>query len=353
VMTLTAQPTQTGSLATTVLLHSDDPFVAALRITTEGAARAPQIAVTSRSLFKTLLSGQAARDTVTITNAGDTDLHVQAVPDSAHGWLTVAPLSPLAVPPGGHSFLTFAFSAVGVCAPPDTLHALINLVHDGRNETSPLPIVAVFAPRDTCRIAVSDTTFDFGVVLIDSTSVRPLTIHNRGCRTLHVVTAVDTTAVVWLTAAPDTFAVAPGDSQVVALTAHPTASRSLATTVLLQSDDPLRAVIPIALQGNARYPSGVPGIPMVLRLYQNQPNPFNPSTRLRFDLPQGAPLRICIFDLAGRLVRELVSRTYPAGSHSAVWDGRDGAGRAVASGSYFARMEAARKVQTVRLSLIR
>jgi hypothetical protein len=103
-----------------------------------------------------------------------------------------------------------------------------------------------------------------------------------------------------------------------------------------------------------QYPTDVPGAQVTqLRLYPNQPNPFNPMTTIRFDLPAAGQVRLAIYDLAGRLVRVLVEGEIPAGSHEAVWDGRDSTGRSAPSGSYLARLVAGGKVEGVRLSLVR
>lgn len=100
--------------------------------------------------------------------------------------------------------------------------------------------------------------------------------------------------------------------------------------------------------------SGVPAaVPVALRLYPSQPNPFNPMTTIRFDLPVAGLVRLAIYDVAGRRVRMLAESNLPAGSHHAIWDGRDGSGRSVASGSYVARLEFCGKVETVRMGLVR
>jgi hypothetical protein len=83
------------------------------------------------------------------------------------------------------------------------------------------------------------------------------------------------------------------------------------------------------------------------------PNPFNPRTTIRFDLPTAVQVRLAIYDLAGRLVRVLVEGEVAVGSHEAVWDGRDASGRSAPSGSYLARLVAGGKVEGVRLSLVR
>lgn len=94
-------------------------------------------------------------------------------------------------------------------------------------------------------------------------------------------------------------------------------------------------------------------LPVVVTLEQNCPNPFNPQTMIKFDLPEAGPVSLSVFDVAGRLVRTLVNDTMPQGSHEAIWDGRDASGREVGSGSYLARLEFGGKVETVRMGLIR
>lgn len=88
-------------------------------------------------------------------------------------------------------------------------------------------------------------------------------------------------------------------------------------------------------------------------LHAPVPNPFNPSTTLSFDLPEAKTVRLSIYDIGGRLVRELVSGLYPMGRHTAVWDGKDSVGRSMASGVYFARLQAGGRIETVRLGLVR
>ncbi len=94
-------------------------------------------------------------------------------------------------------------------------------------------------------------------------------------------------------------------------------------------------------------------MPTLLRLYPCRPNPFNPRTTIKYDLPVAGAVRLAVFDVAGRLVRTLVEDSMPQGSHEAVWDGRDSTGREVGSGSYLARLEFGGRVETVRMGLVR
>jgi hypothetical protein len=82
-------------------------------------------------------------------------------------------------------------------------------------------------------------------------------------------------------------------------------------------------------------PTGTEDIPPANILGQNFPNPFNPSTRITFVLGNAGYVRLDIFDAAGRFMKTLVDGILPSARHEVNWNGRDGSGRAVASGVYF------------------
>jgi len=76
-------------------------------------------------------------------------------------------------------------------------------------------------------------------------------------------------------------------------------------------------------------------LPKKFALYQNFPNPFNPATTIRYDLPKQATVTITIFDVIGRQVAKLVNSEQPAGAYSVRWDATG-----FASGLYYYRIEA-------------
>ena len=90
-----------------------------------------------------------------------------------------------------------------------------------------------------------------------------------------------------------------------------------------------------------------------LELSQNQPNPFNPSTRIDYSLPAASVIDIAVFDVAGRRVATLVAGPRPAGRGSTVWQGRDDGGKPVASGIYVCRMAANGDVRTMKMVLLK
>jgi hypothetical protein len=73
-------------------------------------------------------------------------------------------------------------------------------------------------------------------------------------------------------------------------------------------------------------------------LFQNRPNPFNPSTVIRYDLDRAARVSLRIYDVRGALVRTLEERDRPAGRYEIGWDGENDGGERVASGVYFCRL---------------
>ncbi len=96
-----------------------------------------------------------------------------------------------------------------------------------------------------------------------------------------------------------------------------------------------------------------PAAPGSFALWQNYPNPFNPSTVIRFALPQAGQMRLAVYNILGHRIRTLMEGVRPAGEFQVTWDGRDEAGRQVASGIYFYRLEAQGQGQTRKLTLMR
>ena len=94
-------------------------------------------------------------------------------------------------------------------------------------------------------------------------------------------------------------------------------------------------------------------LPQVTQMAGAYPNPFNPQTTVAFELARSDHARVLIYDLQGRLIRRLVDQSLSAGRHTAVWEGRDDSGRAVASGIYFARLEASSGGGMTKLVLVK
>ena len=99
--------------------------------------------------------------------------------------------------------------------------------------------------------------------------------------------------------------------------------------------------VPVAIDDEA-------AVPDAYRLYANYPNPFNPSTEIRFDLPKAAHATLVIYDLMGREVTRLVDRPLPAGTHAVTWQAEG-----LSSGTYIYRLTAGAYSQARSMVLFR
>jgi hypothetical protein len=88
-------------------------------------------------------------------------------------------------------------------------------------------------------------------------------------------------------------------------------------------------------------------------LGQNIPNPFNSSTSIAFILPKTILVRLEVINLLGQRVATLVDEELIAGQHTVLWDGRDNAGRNLASGIYFYRLKTGSYSQTKKMILLK
>jgi hypothetical protein len=111
--------------------------------------------------------------------------------------------------------------------------------------------------------------------------------------------------------------------------------------------------ITVTEQQTSSAPDAAP-LPQAYSLYTNVPNPFNPATVIRFDLPSPGAVELTVFDVAGRPVRRLVEGVrYEAGQQHVTWDGRSDQGASVASGVYFYRIETNGFQATKRMTLLK
>lgn len=97
--------------------------------------------------------------------------------------------------------------------------------------------------------------------------------------------------------------------------------------------------------------SEAPGVQT--RLFQNAPNPFNPSTEIRYAVGRRGRVEIEIFNVAGARVRRLVDAEHEPGTYHVRWDGTDDSGHALASGAYFYRFRADGKTDSKKLMLLK
>ena len=94
-------------------------------------------------------------------------------------------------------------------------------------------------------------------------------------------------------------------------------------------------------------------IPATFALKDNYPNPFNPTTTIRYDLPTSALVNIVIYDITGREVARPLSSMQNPGYHSVIWNSKNFNGESVAAGIYFYQIQTKEFVQTKKMLLLK
>jgi len=93
--------------------------------------------------------------------------------------------------------------------------------------------------------------------------------------------------------------------------------------------------------------------PFSYKLYPNFPNPFNPETRIRFEIGNKEHVKLIVYDILGRQVKTLINSTYDAGHYVINWDGTNNYGRPVSTGLYIYRIKAGNFIEYNKMMLIR
>ena len=94
-------------------------------------------------------------------------------------------------------------------------------------------------------------------------------------------------------------------------------------------------------------------IPSVFSLRNNYPNPFNPTTQIKYGLPEDAVVSVTIYDVMGRSIRSLMNEKQSAGYHSIGWDAKNDMGENVAAGMYIYVLQAGVFKATKKMVLLK
>ncbi|MFQ5639283.1 MAG: FlgD immunoglobulin-like domain containing protein, partial [bacterium] len=137
----------------------------------------------------------------------------------------------------------------------------------------------------------------------------------------------------------DSGALKPGEirrKDLTFLTSSADSNKKFQGQINVYSNDPARPVIILPLSVDTRETE----FPTDYILAPVYPNPFNPTTTIQFQLPGDAQVTLKMYNVLGQCVREIFSGHLRVGTHHFIWDGRENNGRAVASGVYFAVLNA-------------
>ncbi|MFZ0390677.1 MAG: carboxypeptidase regulatory-like domain-containing protein, partial [Calditrichia bacterium] len=112
-------------------------------------------------------------------------------------------------------------------------------------------------------------------------------------------------------------------------------------------------IIPVSMHVVSTGMNDPEALPTVFALSQNFPNPFNPTTTIKYQLPQAVDVRLEIYNVLGQKVRTLVNNRMDVGRYEVTWDGQNDLGQKVGSGLYIYRIQAGDFVKTQKMILMK
>lgn len=146
-------------------------------------------------------------------------------------------------------------------------------------------------------------------------------------------------------------AIPPGAANLVLVPLNTkSGARAVSLSGVILADADARSV-PVTLLGGARRQASAHA-PVSYALHEAAPNPFNPATTISYDVPFNSRVRITVYNVLGQMVDTLVDREHTAGTHKAVWQGRNRAGASVGSGVYIYRLTSEDGFESTRRMLL-
>jgi subtilisin family serine protease len=328
-----------------ILANTQQELMAAYLAFFTGAG-SPVIALSDTVYNDTLSVNDTLTEVLTISNTGGTsggDLIYSISENPEVTWLSVTPVSGT-ITSNQNEDITISIDATGLTGG-DYASSLDITSNDPAN---PLVNVTVNLNVRTPAIFSSADSIDFDSVYVGSDSTVALTVENVGTDTLEVFDMLITNAA--FTVDTSNFIVPPSGVQEVQVTFAPSTVGSYAGLLQIVSNDPVNDTLNVAVSGYGKQITEIAegeGLPKTFAVSPNYPNPFNPSTTIKYQLPQTSDVKL------GQRVRTLVDARIEAGYQSVEWDGRNEAGAQVGSGVYIYRFSAGNYLKVQKMMLMK
>ena len=95
------------------------------------------------------------------------------------------------------------------------------------------------------------------------------------------------------------------------------------------------------------------GVPVEFALHENYPNPFNPTTQIRFDLPEMANVNLIIYNMLGQKIKSFNIQSAPVGYHAVTWNATNDLGVPVSAGIYLYQLQTEGFIKTKKMILLK
>jgi hypothetical protein len=278
--------------------------------------------------FGTIYTNATKKDSIVVTNHGALALSITAVA-STNPLFTVTPTTATVAVEGSQKFyITFAPAASG------TQIGKIAFTHNAWSHDT---ITVTGNGNSDPSFAASVKSINFGTINTNVTKKDSVIVANNGASALSITGITSTNS--HFTVTPTTATVAAGGTQKFYITFAPVTNITQSGKIVFKHNAPTHDTISVTGIGN---PVSVNDqnamIPNVYKLYNNYPNPFNPSTTIQYDLPKQSIVTLKVYSLLGQEVATLVNDNQAAGYHQVVWMGQNNVGKQASSGVYIIRI---------------
>jgi len=309
----------------------------------------PNITVEPESLiFDTTAVGSSSVDMLSITNTGSDTLLIYNLfsPDSIFSVNTDS----FNILPGDNQIVLVTFVPN---QPTDYSSDLFIVNNDPETDTLVVLLTGVGFILDP-KISVDPIYLAFDTTAAGSSNLKLLTIYNTGNATL-TISNISSTESVFSTNLTS-YDIQPGDSQMVQVAFTPTEPIIYSSNFFVISNDSEMDTLIVPVSGVGIMLARIEldaQLPHILVLYPNYPNPFNPVTTLRYDLPEQTHVNITIYDMLGRQVKTLINHTQDAGYRSVIWNATNDYGKPVSAGIYLYQIQAGDYISTKKMVLLK
>ena len=235
-------------------------------------------------------------------------------------------------------------------------HTIIDAVWYRAYKIPSIHPIAYSVLFDQYKTVIVDSTELVGIILDDMNPSLTFTIYNQsGYNQPYIYTFTDNSG--WFPFISDTVFISAGQDS--SMTFFPDIQGDSASTLQLNVKPVFHDWYSIDFNYDIFRVNGSlemlenPILPQTFVLHQNHPNPFNPVTKIHYDLPDGVRVNITIYDMMGRVVNNLVSSRKNAGYKSIQWNATNNAGQPVSSGLYLYTIQAGEFRQTKKMVLLK
>ena len=324
---ITFSPLELTTYDAVMTIFSNDPENPQIEVDLTGCYQAPIIDVSAVSIdFGGIVLGELSSETLVVSNLGNAVLHVSGV--ELVSAVFTANLDDFSVAAGGSQDIVITYE------PDDTEPDFATLILHCNDPQNAELEVELSGESLYPLIELSLTNINFGIVVIGEARIDTLTVSNTGTAILNISE---------IELASDVFSVNleelivnPGESEELLVTFTPDSTGIELTTMILYQNDPITPISNITLSGIGEEPVNAGDIlPLVSEVFQNYPNPFNPTTTIKYAIAEASNVSIVIYNIKGEKVKTLVREFQEPHFYQAVWNGKDDAGKPVASGVYF------------------